>query len=334
MKRYNIIKLKNITPVHISVGKDKDYDFAETILHSDVLSSALAAIRVIFKGKDDDVKEFLSSFALSSAYPFRCGDLFLPKPLGRMDVDVYEGTKRMEEVNYRKRLKKLKFLHIGLWNDIIQGMRPIVDIRQINGEFLFSQTGEQRECFRSEVVQRVSVAKNEAEDNTLFFFERRFFSNDSGLYVITDAEGELFDELFELFELLGQEGIGSGKSIGGGQFEVERDTVDINAAEDGNAQILLSMYLPQREEMEKLNLDESVFEIALRGGFMAGSEHESLRHLRKKSIYMFKPSSIFATCEPLCGKVEDLRPEYNNGRMHAVYRSGKPLFIPIKRNVL
>jgi hypothetical protein len=65
---------------------------------------------------------------------------------------------------------------------------------------------------------------------------------------------------------------------------------------------------------------------------MAGSQDESLRHLRKRSIYVFDTGSVFRTTLPLKGKVVDLKPEWNDPRMHTVYRSRKPFFIPIKSN--
>ena len=68
MATYTIIKLKNLSPLHIGTGKE-NYDFSAAELQSDTLSAALAAIRAQ-KGKTDDLAEFLDSFKLSSAFPF------------------------------------------------------------------------------------------------------------------------------------------------------------------------------------------------------------------------------------------------------------------------
>jgi hypothetical protein len=62
---------------------------------------------------------------------------------------------------------------------------------------------------------------------------------------------------------------------------------------------------------------------------MAGSTEEKFRHLRKKSIYMFGVGSVFPTKETLDGKVVDLTPEWNDKRMHSVFRSGKPFYLPV-----
>ena len=56
MAVYTIIKLKNLSPLHIGTGKE-NYDFSATELQSDTLSAALAAIRVQ-RGKRDKLKDF------------------------------------------------------------------------------------------------------------------------------------------------------------------------------------------------------------------------------------------------------------------------------------
>ena len=63
---------------------------------------------------------------------------------------------------------------------------------------------------------------------------------------------------------------------------------------------------------------------------MAGSAEEALGHLRKKSIYMFNAGSVFNTTNQLMGKVVDLHPKWNDERMHPVFRSGKPFYLPVK----
>jgi CRISPR type III-A-associated RAMP protein Csm4 len=94
--------------------------------------------------------------------------------------------------------------------------------------------------------------------------------------------------------------------------------------------MLLSLYIPTEQEVEMLNLTESKYELVLRGGYMAGSDEEDFKHLRKKSVYAFSVGSIFPTTAKLSGKIVDLKPSWNDERMHPVYRSGKPFFVPIK----
>ena len=78
MPTYKIIKLKNLTPLHIGTGKENQYDFSAADLHSDTLSAALAALRAQ-QGQADDIETFLQSFSLSSAFPYWNDICFLPK---------------------------------------------------------------------------------------------------------------------------------------------------------------------------------------------------------------------------------------------------------------
>jgi CRISPR/Cas system CSM-associated protein Csm4 (group 5 of RAMP superfamily) len=73
MSSFKLIKLKNLTPLHIGTGKE-NYDFSASELQSDTLSSAIAALRVQHCG-DRNTKAFLNSFTISSAFPY-IGDHF------------------------------------------------------------------------------------------------------------------------------------------------------------------------------------------------------------------------------------------------------------------
>ena len=68
MKTFSIIKLTNLSPIHIGMGREATDCSAHTI-HSDTLSAALAAMRVQIKSPKE-IKEFINSFSISSAFPF------------------------------------------------------------------------------------------------------------------------------------------------------------------------------------------------------------------------------------------------------------------------
>jgi CRISPR type III-A-associated RAMP protein Csm4 len=88
------------------------------------------------------------------------------------------------------------------------------------------------------------------------------------------------------------------------------------------------LFLPEESEIQQVDLPESSWELVKRGGFISGSEQESIIHLRKKSIYMFAEGSVFKSGTRLKGKFTDLRPEWNPP-LHPVYRCGMPVFIYI-----
>lgn len=327
MASYSIIKLKNLSPLHIGTGKE-NYDFAANKLHSDTISSALASMRVL-QGKKDDIDKFLDSFAISSAFLFVGEKYFMPRPMENLNIDVLNHENHL----VRKQLKKIQYIELSIWNKLVSGDKISIKDYQLQNEFLVDS-----EDFlspnRQIVTQRVMVPRN-IEDSEPFFFNWNFFKKDAGLYFITDASGEILNEITSLFSLLGEQGIGTDKNIGGGKFEIETDTITISDVQEANAKMLLSLYIPSEEELASIDLASSKYELLQRGGYIAGSEHFDFWHLRKKSIYMFNVGSILQSNAKLSGKIVDLKPtNYNDERMHPVYRSGKPLALPIKLTTL
>lgn len=326
MATFSIIKLTNLSPIHLGTGREAT-DSSAHILHSDTLSAALAAIRVMTK-RDKGIKEFMESFAISSAFPFWKEHFYLPKPQGRIPIAV----KGREENLVRKSLKGIEYIESSLWSQLISGQPITINEAQIQNHILSANIEDSPLISLPQVNQRVAVPRQDGKEAEPFFFEWNYYNKEAGLYVLTNAKGELFQEIYELFSLLGEQGIGTDRNIGGGKFDVETaGTIELGVDEtDANAQMLLSLFIPTEESISSLHLEESTYNIILRGGFMAGSNNDNLRHLHKKSIYMFNTGSIFKTNSSLQGKIVDLRPDWNNEEMHPVYRSGLPLTIPIK----
>lgn len=327
MATYTIIKLKDMSPLHMGTGKE-NYDFSASVLHSDTLSSALVAIRVGL-GKSTDVYDFMNSFSLSSAFPYMGDKYFLPVPTGKLDIVL----KDCEEYVSRKKIKKIRFAEYSVWQNLIEGKQVFTSTSSIQNGFLLPDQINGSFClpYKSAVNQRVSVPRDENMDASPFFFDWTYFHQNGGLYCITDAKGELLNEIVTLFCILGEVGLGTDKNIGGGKFNIETDSINIAEVANTKTQMLLSLYIPHEEDMSSLSLDKSHYEVIQRGGYIAGSLETDLRHLRKKSVYMLGVGSVLYTEEQLKGKIVDLRPkEYEDSRLHPVYRSGKPFIVPIK----
>ena len=325
MATYTIVKFKNLTPLHVGTGKE-NYDFSASELHSDTLSAAIAAMRAQ-KGKSEDIKVFMESFALTSAFPFVDDKLFLPKPQGKINVSV----KDMEEYSSRKKLKKIKYIEVGIWEKLIAGQKVEVQPDQVQWAFLLSDKEPKSfdTPFKSQVNQRVSVPRGDDMPAEPFFFEWKYFNHNAGLFCLLDASEEVKKEIVSLLTILGEVGLGTDRNVGGGKFEVECGELSIDNPADANGQMLLSLYIPNEDELPQLNLPNSRYDLVLRGGYMAGSEQDTFIHLRKKSIYMFNVGSVFASSQSIAGKVVDLQPEWNDDKMHPVFRSGKPFVVPI-----
>lgn len=325
MATYHIIKMKFLTPIHIGMGKDT-YDVSSSYLHSDTLIAALAAMKAQ-RGQTAHLDEFMSSFTLSSAFPYSGQSYFLPKPIGKLNVKI----KDKEECEYRKKLKNIRFVEHSIFGSLIKGECKEVEEAAIQGSFMIDTKERWKQPYKNQVSQRVFVPRD-GGDATPFFFDWRYFNQNAGLYCITDAKGELFEEIKNLFEQLGESGLGTDKNVGGGKFDVIVDEIELATSPDANTTMLLSLYLPMEEEVDRLQLDQSRFSLVLRGGYMAGSTVETFRHLWKKSVYMFEVGSVFQTNQPLKGKIVNLSPDWNDEHMHAAYRSGKPFCLPVKDN--
>lgn len=325
MATYTIIKLKDMSPLHMGTGKE-NYDFSASQLHSDTLSAALVAMKARY-GNAENLEEFIDSFTISSAFPYMDNLFFLPRPLGKVDV-VFNDC---DEYISRKKLKSIKFIEQGLWKKLVSGKQVVASIQQLKDGFLLDDSSDFKQPYKSCVHQRVTIPRAEGQDAEPFFFDWTFFQKEAGLYCLTDATGNKLEELVELFRWLGENGIGTDKNIGGGKFSVETQAFIMDEMADANGRMLLSLYIPTEEELKtSINLESSKYELCLRGGYIAGSQENDFWHLRKKSIYMFNVGSIFSCSTALKGKIVDLRPDYSDDRMHPVYRSGKPFVVPVK----
>lgn len=338
MTKFTRIKLKDMTPLHLGLGRDS-YDVSTSLLQSDTLSAALASIRAMY-GKGDTTEQFLSAFALSSAFPYDGDEYFLPRMKGRLAITV-NGE---EEKDYRKKLKKLVYISFSLWQRLAQGETIAVDDNQLQGAFLLSKGNTNYKTPMTHITtERVSVARNGKDDAVPFMYDWTFFrhgshsispngkdyeTKETGLYCLLNADVETTQEITELFYELGEQGIGSDKSVGGGHFTIETDTIELPDVKS-DKQILLSTYIPTEEELKFFSLAKSNYQLIHRGGFMAGSNNESLRHLRKKTVYMFDTGSVLVSNAKLEGKIVNVAPQWNTPGIHPVYRSGRCLSMHI-----
>lgn len=326
MATYTIIKLKNLSALHMGTGKE-NYDFSASQLHSDTISAALAAI-MAQQGNAEQIQDFLNSFVVSSAFPYKDGFYFLPRPLGKIDIHIDD----CDEYISRKKLKSIRFIEQSVWSELIQGKEIYISLQQLQNGFLLPCSNQSFNVpYKSIVSQRVAVPRADGQDAEPFFFDWTFFDKNAGLYCLTDAEGERLKNIVSLFEHLGENGIGTDKNIGGGKFTVETDTLTMPDIAKTDTMMTLSLYIPHEEDMSLISLEDSHFELIQRGGYMAGSSENDFWHLRKKSIYTIGVGSILRTTGTLKGKIVDLCPvDYKDDRIHPVYRSGKPFVIPIK----
>jgi len=324
MATYKIVKLYFISPLHISRGQTDEYDRSASMLHSDTIAGALAsAFAFLFPG--EDVKSFMESFRVSSAFPFTQDVLFFPKPMAKLPV-----PKKTEDHKLPKKLKKVEFLEKQVFEKVLNNQELNISDEVFHDNFLTNEKTDLFPFYRKEVQQRVMVPRNGAGDSLPYYVDRIWFKEQSGLFFLIDA-GKQESTLKACLRFLSDTGIGTDKSVGNGQFKLSDkiiEEIEINIPKKADKQVCLSLYCPVKEELNLALLDGSSYNLEKRGGYMAGSSNDALRHLRKKQIFMFTCGSVFPN-EKLNGKITEISPEWNKPVMHPVYRDGRGFFIPM-----
>jgi CRISPR type III-A-associated RAMP protein Csm4 len=293
------------------------------MLHSDTISGAIASA---FCHIDDSSKllSFMESYKVSSAFAYANSNFFIPKPQIKLDI----GFKGVNSYVQNKRLKKFEYIDYSLFSKIASGESIVVEDTQFsnNGKFLFA--GQEVSLpYKDEVMQRVVVPRM-GGDATPFYFERRYFNTGCGLYFFYAIEKELEDRFKSLINWLGTTGFGTDKSVGNGLFKAEFTEIEIAENKNASRLMTLSLLCPKKEELSKEMLNKSNYALVLRGGFIAGTTVNEFRHLRKKSIYMFTEGSLFSA-DHLTGKIENVRPEWNDMLLHPVYKDGRVCTLPV-----
>ena len=188
--------------------------------------------------------------------------------------------------------------------------------------------------FSSETVQRVVISRNYEEDAGTFYTERLYFQKNCGLFFLIHIKDETYrSAITAALRLLGDNCIGSDKTVGNGQFEAsDFQPFDFKTLEKADKQISLSLFCPKDATIfTEAFLHDSAYSMTKRGGYLANPEDFTQSTLRKKSIFMFTEGSVFPNNTELKGKVVDLKP--NKDVTHAVWRDGNDFFLPYNLTV-
>lgn len=321
---FYVIKLQFTSPLHLSMGSE-DYSESNDILHSDTLKSALFVS--YYQLFNDTSPAFFDNFQISSAFPFYKDLYFFPKPFTKLSLRL----STEEDPIHTKKLKKIQWIDKNLFEHTINGESISISENNFskNGKLVSVEFSEKdsSHIYVKDEQERVKI--NYDEDNAPFTLERIYFHSDAGLYVLVDCSEEFLQQkLLPAFKLLGDTGVGSYKTIGNGQFipRLENNKMTLRAPSQNQHWMNLSLYCPTQEEVEKkLEFEKSSYQFVKRGGYLTYSTHTK-GVMRKKSVYMFQEGSVFQA-DALEGKLADLKPE---NFAHAVYREGRPIFIPVK----
>lgn len=325
-----IAKLKFTSPLHLSKGKS-GLDTSFDVLHSDTLKSALFVCALeldLLRG--DDAESFFKSFTISSAFPFVGEELFFPKP-GWMPKSIEHNAqqKGKNEID-RKKLKKIKYFSKKTFEQLLKGELISLNPTWVRETKYYSEI-DIIEPFQSETVQRVVVSRNYDEDGSdTFYTERLYFTEGCGLFFIIDMHDATQRNTIEsALLLLGDNGIGSDKSVGNGQFEFKAfEPFVFEQTQNPTKKISLSLFSPQKGEVnDETFLNDSAYSLIKRGGYIASPDNFDNSTLRKKSITMFTEGAVFPTTKTLVGDIKDLKPDIPTVK-HSIWRDGRALFLP------
>ncbi|GJM35078.1 MAG: type III-A CRISPR-associated RAMP protein Csm4 [Saprospiraceae bacterium] len=333
-------KLKFTSPLHLGSVRS-DYDSSETTWHSDSLYAAIIRAWCDL-GLENKLEEFLleeggqpRDFVLSSLFPF-CKSkerslFFLPAPIGTL-LPANPGL--------QKKVKAIRFVDHENYLFLQNKGRIYVTEDAIHQEYLTTTPEFDPDFITKKVFPRARVPRSGITNETeIYYLERIFFQQGSGLFCILQYEDELTKKRIEaMLNFLGDEGIGTDRHIGNGFFKVEEVKVeefDVNSMTslESEYRTNLSLFCPESKEKWNEMIDEGTkYKLLKRGGWITTPGQLTFR---KQSVYMFAEGGIFKTSEPAAGKTVNLQPSDLPASMQIkkpVYRSGRSLFVPIKLN--
>jgi len=323
---YLLYKLKFPNGIH--VGANSSLELTSTTVSSDVFYSAFYAEYIrIFGENDRELFQLTENdeFKVSDLLPFKEMKtetfFYVPKPFVN-DIERKQSNDENEQVVDRKKVKKLSYIPASRLKEYFEFLETGKNFPEIDDDF-----GE-KELHTKNKVSRIG------EDTELYNVEVFRFNKDSGLYFIVQLP-EKWQEKFEnVLESLSLTGIGGKKSAGYGQFEVgELKTKDFKAdmifldtslkkSTNTGRYLLLSSYLPQKDEIEKIKNKENGYQLIKRSGFVNSPKY-SENPQKRKQVYMISSGAVL-NFKP-AGRLADLKLHGN----HSIYRMGKPIVIGV-----
>lgn len=337
-KQYKIIRLEHFKGgLHLARGLTNSYDNSLKTLHSDTLKAAIF-VCALQLAKENEVidKSFLESFKISSAFPFYKETekhfYFFPKPELPRPFKFGNSTDLSD-----KDKKKINFIGSSVFEKYIKNVSEFeFSSEELNFPNLLNDK-DYKSLIKSETYQHVAITRGDDNDSTPYYVDKIYFHSNSGLYFLVETDDKTFEKIKSAVRLLADNGIGTDRNTGNGQFEVDFDTLTLDVPDDGNYDLSLSLYCPEKEEIKQL--DDSFYGLTKRGGYISSPQNEENLSIRKRSIYMFTEGSVFPKMEndkTREGKIVDLKPndeklaEKNIYINHPIWRDGQPIFIPMK----
>lgn len=336
MTKFKIYKLRFTTPLHIG-DERADYGTSLQTIHSDTLYAAMTSVLAKIGYKIPENGNF--GFSISSLFPYYHKEN--KKPVYFLPKLKLQSIPAKELQDDAKKIKKIEWLDVEFFNKQINGEQLFnkSNVKQLleNGKYLTKQFID-KEFISKEVNPRVKVSRDFSEDAEPFYMERLYFKEQSGMYFIAVGDADKLKIIDLALKVLKDEGIGTDRTIGNGFFEFDTDEIEFDLPKS-NKVSNLSLFLPENQEQinELLKGNDIAYNFQKRGGWITDS---GLNTFRKNTVQMFSEASVFSFNESVDkhfvkGKIVDLKPKLDydhlNIKPHPIWRSGKALFIPVKK---
>lgn len=314
-KKYHLYKLNFRSPVHI--GRGQSITETDTRIEADQLFSAFCHGYLKLFGKDKLKKLFDEiPFKISSTFPFFDNNYFLPRPAGIPALEDPENEGERLGVDY---------FDLSSFTKLIKGEKVAIKKGKLiqNENVFISKNVEVAFIWKVMEDPRVTLDRS-ARNSAIYHVGKVTFSKKSGLYFLADCNKEWAEKIENVFELLGDVGIGGERSSGYGQFKLEKKEVelDIPKIQEVDWFTTLSPYLPAKDEIYG---KESFYRLIRKSGWIYSSK---AKDLKKRPVRYFGTSSTFPE-KGQKGRLVDVSP---NNFSHKVYLYALPFKVGLEVN--
>lgn len=334
--KYYLFTLKFLTPVHFGdTGNGGNLERVSMTCSADTFFSALCSEAALVS--KNCVETLVEKFddgkiCLSSLFPFYQAEdeeleLYLPKPLYRMNAEVTDVKSFNDMKLAATKLKKLKKTTYVRASELVNLLDAVKNNEEYDYELPVFATK-----MNSERV-------NKRMDEPLPYFVGSYvFAKNAGLYFVLGLENEDdMEEMQELIAQLGLSGIGGKRSSGYGKFELGEDYIELDAEfgiydddialanmlENESAKLQMSI-APVKPNAEDANVvKEGFYKLLRRSGFVASNNMED--NMKRDSIYMLAEGSCFN--KRIDGNLVGFTVQ---GVNHKVYRNGLGMYVGVE----
>ncbi len=248
-----------------------------------------------------------------------------------------------------KQLKKLRYLSPQLFTAVCQGSSlPLQIIALQQGKVWISEAearqlpppwkpanGEPDAAWRArlrttplwqvDAIPRVTLDRRSAA-SAYYEVGRVLFAPGAGLSILVAFTDPTAQTRFErLLTLLGESGLGGKRTNGYGAFAWRRSELTLALPGPHRRAVLLSRYIPTREELALVRDERSTYQFVDVGGWLLAAGGVTSR---RKPVMMIAEGAVLAMVDRLpSGRVIDVRPD--DTVLHPIYRSGLALAVGV-----